>query len=43
MSELSDRVQRVLRVVLVSGGCEGSDGEEECEGVVFEVVVRSRE
>lgn len=43
VSELSDRVQRVLRVVLVSGGCEGSDGEEECEGVVLGVVERSRE
>ena len=29
MSCLSGRVQRVLRVVLVFGGCEGGDGEEE--------------
>ena len=40
---LSGRVQRVLRVVLVLGGCKGGDGEEECEGGVLEVVVRSRE
>ena len=40
---LSDRVQRVLRVVFVSGGCEGGDGEEECEGGGLEVVVRRRE
>lgn len=43
MSCLSGRVQRVLRVVLVFGGCEGGDGEEEREGGLLEVVVRSRE
>ena len=43
MSCLSGRVQRVLRGVLVFGGCEGGDGEEEREGGLLEVVVRSRE